>query len=89
MAEHYSGRIPLYHIDLYRLEGVAVEELGFEEYLCGQGVAVIEWFQFLPGGLIEEHLQIVFGCGAGDERTLTLMPHGSLYEQLIAHVSTA
>ncbi len=89
MAEHYSGRIPLYHIDLYRLEGVAGEELGFEEYLCGQGVAVIEWFQFLPDGFIEEHLQIVFECGAGDERTLTFMPHGSLYERLIAHVSPA
>ena len=89
LAEHYRGRIPLYHIDLYRLEGVAVEELGFEEYLCGQGVAVIEWFQFLPDGLIEEHLQIVFECGAGDARTLTLMPHGSVYQRLIAQVFPA
>jgi len=89
MAEHYRGRIPLYHIDLYRLEGVAVEELGFEEYLCGQGVAAIEWFQFLPDGLIEEHLQIVFEYGAGDERTLTLMPYGGVYERLIAQVSPA
>ena len=89
MAEHYRGRIPLYHIDLYRLEGLAFEEPGFEEYLWGQGVAAIEWFQFLPDGLIEEHLQIVFEYGAGDERTLTLIPHGGVYERLIAQVSPA
>lgn len=89
VAEHYRGRIPLYHLDLYRLEGSAVEELGFEEYLCGQGIAVIEWFQFLPDGLIEEHLRIVFECGAGDERTLTLMPQGGVYERLIAGMSPA
>ena len=42
IAEHYRGEIPLYHIDLSRLEGVEVEEIGIEEYLFGQGVAAIE-----------------------------------------------
>jgi tRNA threonylcarbamoyladenosine biosynthesis protein TsaE len=44
IAEHYRGRIPLYHIDLYRLEGGTVEELGIEDYLFGQGVSIVEWF---------------------------------------------
>src|SRR5215831_7612211 len=33
IAEHYRGKIPLYHIDLYRIEGAEVEEIGIEEYL--------------------------------------------------------
>ena len=52
IAEHYRGKIPLYHIDLYRLEGAEVAELGIEEYLFGRGVAAIEWFSFLPAGLV-------------------------------------
>lgn len=40
----YQGRLPLYHFDLYRLEGgEEVEELGFEEYFSGSGVCVVEW----------------------------------------------
>ena len=90
VAEHYRGRIPLYHIDLYRLEGVEVEELGYEEYLFGQGVAVIEWFPFLSNDvrdLIEEYLLLSIECGEGDVRTVILTPYGERYEQLVAHLS--
>ena len=89
VAEHYRGRVPLYHLDLYRLEGVEIEELGYEEYLFGHGVAVIEWFQFLPDDLhdlIEEYLLISFTCGEGDARTLVLTPHGEQYERLVARI---
>lgn len=91
VAEHYRGRMPLYHIDLYRLEGVEIEEFGYEEYLFGQGVAVIEWFPFLPDDvrdLIEEYLLISIECGKGDARTVLLTPHGERYNRLVAHVST-
>ena len=91
VTEHYRGRIPLYHLDLYRLEGVAFEELGFEEYLFGRGVAVIEWFQFLTGDLgdlIDEHLLVAFEYGGKDNRILTLTPNGEQYERLVAQVPT-
>lgn len=40
----YEGRLPLYHFDLYRLaDPDELEELGLEEYLPGNGVAVVEW----------------------------------------------
>ncbi|MEC4686282.1 MAG: tRNA (adenosine(37)-N6)-threonylcarbamoyltransferase complex ATPase subunit type 1 TsaE [Nitrospirota bacterium] len=49
IAEHY-GRIPLYHIDLYRVSGGDdVQDLGLEEYLDGEGVAVVEWAERLTG----------------------------------------
>ncbi len=91
VTEHYRGRIPLYHIDLYRLEGVALEELGFEEYLFGRGVAVIEWFQFLTGDLgdvIDQYLLVGFEYGEKDHRMLTLTPNGEQYERLVVHLPT-
>lgn len=89
VAEHYRGRMPLYHIDLYRLEGVEGEELGYEEYLFGHGVTVIEWFSFLPNDVrdsLEEHLLIAIEYGEGDRRTLTLTPYGERYERLVTQV---
>ncbi len=83
IAEHYRGRVPLYHIDLYRLEGGGVEELGIDEYLFGQGVSVIEWFRFLPAGTIGEHLLISFSFCGEEGRLLTLAARGQRYEQIV------
>ena len=44
LLHEYPGRLPLYHMDLYRLSGEEeIEELGFEDYLYGNGLTVIEW----------------------------------------------
>jgi len=52
IINEYDGHLPLYHIDLYRLdEGLAVEGLGIEEYFQRGGVSVIEWAERL-GGLL-------------------------------------
>ena len=83
IAEHGRGKIPLYHIDLYRLEGAEVEEIGIEEYLSGSGVAAIEWFRFLPAGMVEEYLLVSFSAPEGDKRVLTFTPHGKRYERAV------
>jgi tRNA threonylcarbamoyladenosine biosynthesis protein TsaE len=83
IAEHYRGKLPLYHIDLYRLEGAETEEIGIEEYLFGQGVTAIEWFGFLPAGLVTDYLLISLSFGVGEERVLTLTPYGVRYEQVV------
>jgi len=84
IAEHHTGRLPLYHIDLYRLEGVEIEELGLEEYLFGTGVSAIEWFHFLPRDLVQEHLLITIAFGTGaEERELTFFAQGERYEQML------
>jgi tRNA threonylcarbamoyladenosine biosynthesis protein TsaE len=50
--EYLEGRIPLYHLDLYRLEGAAIEELYLETYWQGEevdpGIVAIEWAKRLP-----------------------------------------
>ena len=84
IAEHGSGRLPLYHIDLYRLEGAAIEELGLEEYLFGTGVSAIEWFRFLPSDLMREYLLVTIAFGTGEEeRVLTFFVQGKRYEQML------
>src|SRR5215471_11602809 len=83
IAEHYRGEVPLYHLDLYRLQGAEVEELGLDEYLFGQGVTVIEWFHFLPAGTVEEYLLVAFTFVSAEERELVMTAHGEQYEQLL------
>jgi tRNA threonylcarbamoyladenosine biosynthesis protein TsaE len=47
--EYFDGRLPLYHFDFYRLESVnALRALGFDEYIFGNGVSVIEWADKFP-----------------------------------------
>lgn len=43
LHEHYGGRMPLFHIDLYRLEGQDLGTTGWEETLDSGGITVIEW----------------------------------------------
>ncbi len=83
IAEHYRGGVPLYHIDLYRLEGAGVEELGIGEYLFGQGVSVIEWFRVLPVGMVDEYLLVSFTFLTEDERVLSLTARGEQYEKIL------
>ena len=45
--EYHQGRMPLYHLDVYRLEETGGSDLGLEEYFNGRGVSVIEWPQFI------------------------------------------
>lgn len=54
-----SGTIPLYHFDWYRLESAEeIYELGMDEYLGGDGIAVVEWPTQCPDAIPEDHLKI-------------------------------
>lgn len=64
--EYLGGRLPLYHVDLYRLpQGSFDPELGLEEYIHGQGVCAIEWAERVLPWLPEERLDVeLLVCGA-------------------------
>lgn len=47
IREYRQGRLPLYHMDVYRLEDGGAEDLGLDEYFDGDGVSVVEWSQFI------------------------------------------
>ena len=57
--EHLNGRLPLIHVDLYRLGRHAdITEIGLEEYINGENLVVIEWADYLDGPLLEQGLRI-------------------------------
>ena len=78
VQEYDSGSLPLYHFDVYRVsDPEELFELGFEEYLHGKGVCIIEWADLirdlLPAKRIEVSIDRSEFPGAGeDERIITL-----------------
>lgn len=50
IQEYYGGRLPLYHFDIYRIDGPwDMEDLGYEDYFYGDGVCLIEWGDLIQG----------------------------------------
>ncbi len=85
IIKEYSGRLPLYHMDVYRLED-SDEDLGFEEYFSGDGVCVVEWAVFIEDYLPEERLELVISHKGDDEREIQLKPIGSRYEERVKEI---
>lgn len=81
IIKEYNGIMPLYHMDVYRLEG-SDEDLGFDEYFDGSGVTVIEWAHFIKEHLPSEILTIRLELGQDGTRIITAVPEGERYEQL-------
>ncbi|KRL13489.1 tRNA (adenosine(37)-N6)-threonylcarbamoyltransferase complex ATPase subunit type 1 TsaE [Schleiferilactobacillus perolens] len=67
IREYPEGRIPLYHMDIYRLENGGAEDLGLEEYFEGDGVSVVEWSQFIPALLPEDYVRIALDRTGRDD----------------------
>jgi len=77
LINEYDGRVPLFHVDLYRISSMReMEELSLRELLYSEGVSVIEWFERLPEDEVEEYLQINFDHEDGNKRQLTFTSHG-------------
>jgi|SRR5581483_4009646 tRNA threonylcarbamoyladenosine biosynthesis protein TsaE len=84
LINEYDGRLPVYHIDLYRIAGAhELEELNLREYLYADGVSLIEWFEKMPPGEVDEWLNIHFEHGGENERAMTFEPHGPRYDALL------
>lgn len=86
MRELY-GRLPLYHIDLFRLERLAeIEDLGLDDYLYGGGVCVVEWAEKGLELLPPEHLLIEIDFLDDTQRSLHLKPSGKRYQRLLTQL---
>ena len=83
IKEYTSGELPLFHMDVYRLDG-NVEDLGIEEYYSKNGIPIIEWADMIPDYLPEERLDIKIKNSSEDEdkRIITITPYGTIYEEL-------
>ena len=83
IKEYLSGDMPLFHMDVYRLDG-KVDELGIEEYFTKKGVTIIEWADMIPDVLPDRRLDIRIKSSEEDEdkRIITITPYGKKYEEL-------
>ncbi len=81
IKEYSDGKLPLYHMDVYRLEE-SDEDLGFDEYFHGDGISVIEWAQFIEDMLPAEILKININYVNDTDRKIILEPIGTRYLDL-------
>jgi len=80
----YEGRLTLFHFDLYRLEDIqGISSIGYDEFLYGDGVSVIEWADRLGTFLPEEYLKVDLKHKKLDERVIQLSAKGRRYQKII------
>lgn len=91
ILRQYYGRLPLYHIDFYRLDRIEeIADLGLEEYFLGDGVCVVEWadkgLHILPRRNLLITIDYVPAVEAG--RSICLKPQGTRYRELVEQLKT-
>jgi tRNA threonylcarbamoyladenosine biosynthesis protein TsaE len=87
LINEYHGRLPVYHIDLYRVSQRADQQtLDLREYLYGEGVSLIEWFEYLAPAEVEDHLEVSFAHAGAKRRVLTFVPQGAKYERILGEL---
>jgi len=88
VINQYQGRLPFYHIDLYRLDRMEeVIELGLEDYLFGRGVCVVEWAEKGLEVLPKEHLLVEMGFLSDTRRNITFKPSGERYVEMLSELN--
>ena len=69
----YQGRVPVYHVDLYRIDRPAdLDELGLEEILGGDGVAIVEWAERLGAYRPRQSLNVTIEDAGGEQRSIEI-----------------
>ena len=85
VKEYEDGEMPLFHMDVYRLEETD-ETIGFNDYFKSNGVTIIEWADMIEDKLQEERLEIKFKVIDENTRVLVLTPYGQAYEDVVNSV---
>jgi tRNA threonylcarbamoyladenosine biosynthesis protein TsaE len=84
LVTQYEARIPLYHIDLYRIGSSAdALELGLDEYFYGDGVCVVEWPDRAPEAIPNDRLDIEIVAVDDSTRKLTLSTASEDHRRLL------
>lgn len=81
IVREYEGRLPLYHLDVYRI-GNDPDSIDLDDFLYGDGVTVIEWGELLETDLLGDYLEVVI-TPSEDGREITLHANGSRSQTLL------
>ena len=85
IIKEYDGELPLYHMDVYRLDGDA-SSVDIEDYYNKGGVVIIEWASTIKDILPTNRLDIKFKIAGENSRILVITPYGKEYEELCEEV---
>lgn len=89
-VNEYKGRVPFYHMDLYRLKDSSeLEGIGFDEYIDSDGITVIEWAERAEEELPEERLNIYISFVSENSREIGFFAEGERYERLLYELKKA
>lgn len=87
IRQHYQGRFPLYHFDLYRLDSSsAIFGLGYEEYFYDEGITVIEWADRLKYLTPKEFLKVELSIRKNSQRLLKFCAKGTRCKELLRRI---
>ena len=82
IVKEYHGDLDLYHLDLYRLDGLG-NDFDLEEYFSKDGIVVCEWPDNVSEIIPDEYLLIEIFRREEDSRLIKLTPYGQRYEKLV------
>ncbi len=86
-VNEYQGRVPFYHMDLYRLkEPSELEGIGFEEYVDSDGVTVIEWAERADEELPAQRLSVYLSYASENSREIGFLAEGARYELILSEL---
>lgn len=82
--EYHEGRLPFYHFDVYRVNDLdEILDIGFDEYIYGQGVTLIEWADMIEAILPEDFIHVkIEKTDHPDERKITIKSFGKEFDFL-------
>ena len=90
LINEYPGKIPFYHIDLFRLEREKeAEELGLEDYFQGGGITAIEWADKIPSLLPKEMLFIHIAYVGKNIRSIEINGKGKRFLNLVDQIQSS
>jgi len=81
IKEYHDGELPLYHMDLYRLDDKK-DDVGITDYFNKEGICIIEWPEVLEDELPKERLDIIIKVIDDDTRIFVIKPYGMQYEDI-------
>ena len=78
VLEYNSGKFPLYHFDVYRIsDPMEIYEIGYEDYIYGEGVTVIEWGNIIETELPKEYIKILLEYTGEESRNIEVRVEGN------------
>ena len=89
VREHRGGRLPLFHIDFYRLQKLEeLQDLGLDDYFYGSGVCIVEWAERGLGLLPRGHLLVTIEIADDNVRHFTLQATDQKHQRIISNTET-